>query len=802
MTLSALQASRKTVPFAISMACVVPWIAMRAQSVGECALVVVFALAAGFLYMILDLRGPIWQREKNRYVDTQIRDNLINLIPKDIHVTAEERQQLANSQILGDLGGIFWNTIDQDDVLRSHKQHFYSNGFAYTTSFDGFLLCAVFGVCYAAGSLVLSDSNLLIAGVGLILVGVICRSLAVAARRRRHLDLSREQLNLLKQEKGDFITERFRHIVLGWRAQGRPAAVVPADLPERSSLRKELIAGFCFVGAFVALAFLSRGWFGPGPNVKIAPEVKSGYVTEGSHNKVAAVVFVHGIFGTKDDTWLSADHNATFPRLLATDPALKDRVDVFAFEYFTPKFGAAPSIVDLADQLRGDLDDKRVFEDHQKVAFLAHSMGGLVVREYLLNNQIRIQKVPMVFFYATPTNGAEMARVGQLVSANPQLRGMVPIEGNDLLQSIQSGWMDSGQTKSIASYCGVEELPTAGIMIVTRSSATSLCNQPLDPFSANHIEIVKPPNREDSRYTRFVSALYKDVLTADSKAAVTPEGEKFEFEIDTRADGADRALDGLAKMTWLDGDSNTGSGTSLRFAGNAISGAMYNLDHPRDGVPEFENVAFLPLMLAFKRRVPGARVDQLIATYKRIKEFCDSQPKYEDVDRKLAREKVSEAIQRLRKDVSALRAKGPSPPPPAPLPDKPTLVVDTTVDEPRKVAIEIRNTGRGVAHVHTMRTFVSGHYVQDGGNPDHGIPVLRELGTHSDIHWRYPGDQGYEIPPKGVTAIWWLDDMSEKSVEDFKSLIRGLALEVCYCSDQGECQWTVFKRKVPDGNCQ
>jgi pimeloyl-ACP methyl ester carboxylesterase len=665
MTLNALESSRKKAPFAISVACVVPWIAIRTQSLGECAVVVVFALMVGFLYMILDLRGPIWHREKNRYVNTQIRDNLITLIPDDIHVTAEERQQLANSQILGDLGGIFWNTIDQNVVLRSHKEHFYSNGFAYTTAFDGFLLCTVFGVCYAAASLVLSDAILMITGAALILVGVICRWLAVPARRRRHLDLSLEQLNLLRQERGDFIADRFRQIVLGWRDHGRAAGVAPADPPEGSMLRRELAIGLCFVGAFVALVFLSRGWFGPGPNVKLAPEVNSGYVTEGSHNKLAVVVFVHGIFGTKDDTWLSANHNATFPQLLATDPAVKDKTDVFVFEYFTPKFGAAPSIVDLADQLRGDLDDHHVLEDHQKIAFLAHSMGGLVVREYLLNHQDRIGKVPMVFFYATPTNGAEMARVGQLVSVNPQLRGMVPIEGNDLLQAIQSGWMNSDKAKSIASFCGVEELPTAGIMIVTRSSATSLCNQPLDPFSASHIDIVKPSNREDPRYTRFVSALQKKVLATNSQAQVGHEGSepevaKFEFEINARADGADAALDALAKMTWLDGDSNTGSGTSLRFAGNAISGVMYSLDRPREGVPEFKEMYFLPLMLAFMQRASGyprARIDGSIAAYKRIKEFCGTQPKYEDVDRKLTREGINEAIQRLRKDVSALRVK-------------------------------------------------------------------------------------------------------------------------------------------------
>jgi triacylglycerol esterase/lipase EstA (alpha/beta hydrolase family) len=105
--------------------------------------------------------------------------------------------------------------------------------------------------------------------------------------------------------------------------------------------------------------------------------------------------------------------------------------------------GLAPSIVDLADQLRGDLDDHHVFEDHQKVVFLAHSMGGIVVREFLLNQQSRLAKVPMIFFYATPTNGSELAVLSKLASSNPQLRGMVPVEGNDLLQSIQSMWLVS-----------------------------------------------------------------------------------------------------------------------------------------------------------------------------------------------------------------------------------------------------------------------------------------------------------------------------------------------------------------------
>jgi triacylglycerol esterase/lipase EstA (alpha/beta hydrolase family) len=246
-------------------------------------------------------------------------------------------------------------------------------------------------------------------------------------------------------------------------------------------------------------------------------DIESEYVGQPPHNKPVAVVFVHGIFGTKNDSWVNK--GKSFPTLLATDPRLEKNVDVFLFEYFTPKFSTAASIVGLADQLRGSLEDNRVFEDHQQVVFLSHSMGGIIVRQFLLTKRDRVAKVPMLYFYATPTNGSELTEIAKQVSSNPQLRGMLPLEGNDLLQSIQSGWLGGVDLRRIPSYCAYETLPTDGVNIVSISSATALCNQDLDPITADHIEIVKPKDRSDRRYTRFVSALHRSVPHAENEVA-------------------------------------------------------------------------------------------------------------------------------------------------------------------------------------------------------------------------------------------------------------------------------------------
>jgi hypothetical protein len=518
MTLSELQAWRKKAPWFVSILCVLPWLLFRTHPFSGPRLTgTSFALAVALItpisYVILDLRERRWSREMAEHVGAQIKRELIALVPDDLHVTPGEREELMGSEIYKKLTGVFWGALDQSEVMKAQKEHFYSNGLEYSTAIDVFLLLRFFGLCYVVVSVVLRDFPLFCVGGLLTLMALLTRWFGVPRARRRHLALSSEQLDWLRREKGQLVRDRFREIVLGWRgsnAAERPS--VRAVAGRRGNLIVPDVLTLVSLAALAAVGVALGRWTGPSDLDGSAPEIRSSYISDGKHNKPAVVVFVHGIFGTKKDTWLNQGSGGSFPELLATDPELKDKIDVFAFEYFTPKWGAAPSIVDLADQLRGELNDHHVYEDHKKVVFLAHSMGGIIVRQFLLNHQERMSQVPMIFFYATPTNGSELASLAEIASDNPQLRGMKPIEGNDLLQSIQSMWLSSNAAKSIASYCGVEELPTSGVMVVTRSSATSMCNRDLDPFSANHIDIVKPTDRTDPRYARFVSALHAEIL--------------------------------------------------------------------------------------------------------------------------------------------------------------------------------------------------------------------------------------------------------------------------------------------------
>ena len=221
MTLSALQIWRKTIPFFLSVVCVLPWTLVRPDAFSQVQIpsaiaILAFALVIAFFYVTLKLREPRWKRENKEYVGEQVKNALLDLIPADLDITPAERVQLAKSEVGKNLDGVLWRAIQQSDVLRAQKEHFYSNGLEYTSVIDVYLLCRFFGICHLAASLILGDLWPFVIGASEISVALIAWWLAIPRTRRAHLNLSAQQLELLRQEQREFVEERFRQIVLGW----------------------------------------------------------------------------------------------------------------------------------------------------------------------------------------------------------------------------------------------------------------------------------------------------------------------------------------------------------------------------------------------------------------------------------------------------------------------------------------------------------------------------------------------------------------------------------------------------------
>jgi pimeloyl-ACP methyl ester carboxylesterase len=94
-----------------------------------------------------------------------------------------------------------------------------------------------------------------------------------------------------------------------------------------------------------------------------------------------SVVFVHGILSSADTCWRNPD-GAFWPELLASDPELATQ-GIYVFTYRTGFFSGSYRISDIVDALKEFMRLDRVTES-ARIVFVCHSMGGIVVRKYLV----------------------------------------------------------------------------------------------------------------------------------------------------------------------------------------------------------------------------------------------------------------------------------------------------------------------------------------------------------------------------------------------------------------------------------
>jgi pimeloyl-ACP methyl ester carboxylesterase len=212
------------------------------------------------------------------------------------------------------------------------------------------------------------------------------------------------------------------------------------------------------------------------------------------------IVFVHGVLGDGTSTWTNGQ--SYWPSLITKDPAF-DGCSIYVYEYPTNLIKDTFSIDEIAENMRLRFEADGI-TSHREIVFLTHSMGGLVVRAYLLKYRGVSSRVRFVYFFSTPTTGSEIADLATLISRNSQFAKMKPMQSADYLADLQRSWLDA--EFPFPSYCAYEKQKVYGLLIVTQASAASLCSKHLDPIDANHITIVKPADMNDVPYVAFKAA--------------------------------------------------------------------------------------------------------------------------------------------------------------------------------------------------------------------------------------------------------------------------------------------------------
>jgi pimeloyl-ACP methyl ester carboxylesterase len=218
---------------------------------------------------------------------------------------------------------------------------------------------------------------------------------------------------------------------------------------------------------------------------------------------------VHGVFSTSADTWGDVKTGNTWPELVKADKKFKD-FDINLVNYRTTYFTAAPSIYEVAKRELQRLKDKGIFNQYKEIYFVAHSMGGLVVKSLLkqlnrTDDEPLLRQVKAVVYLGTPSQGASEATLGKWLSFNPQLAAMGPAHLNQWISELEDDWnrlMDGRkEARSPRAFCAYEIRPYfLGYIVVPREAAVSRCDA-FQGLDFDHSELAVPTNIDDDPYS-------------------------------------------------------------------------------------------------------------------------------------------------------------------------------------------------------------------------------------------------------------------------------------------------------------
>jgi len=236
------------------------------------------------------------------------------------------------------------------------------------------------------------------------------------------------------------------------------------------------------------------------------------FIARADDLKPRVIVFVHGIHGSRE-SW-RASNGAYWPQLIQTDPQFQ-KSDVVVAEYPTPTIHGQLSSLELSEILWQGLKRQRVWE-HSEVVFIAHSLGGILTEEMLLNHPADAARVHFIVSYATPHQGSFVANLAKIYDSDPLLTDIRESNDNSFLMDLEQKWRSTQSVARIHRYCAFEALDTstgagigrylgAHIRVVNYYSATYGCDVDAPPqkITADHVDIVRPASRLAEAYTFF-----------------------------------------------------------------------------------------------------------------------------------------------------------------------------------------------------------------------------------------------------------------------------------------------------------
>ncbi|MDX1928300.1 MAG: hypothetical protein SFV81_17365 [Pirellulaceae bacterium] len=264
---------------------------------------------------------------------------------------------------------------------------------------------------------------------------------------------------------------------------------------------------------------------------EISKEILTSYDVDGifkiagcnNKDRVADVIFVHGLGGNAKETWHPENQPDKFwPKWIHEKIP---NVGVWTIEYEaaqTAWTGSALSLPDRAADVLGRLSLAGL--GNHPIIFVTHSLGGLVVKELLQRGtgdqvadwMVVANAVRGVMFIATPHSGSDLSTYLKYVSAFARTTPSISdLEAHHPRLRASNVWFRNNFTR-LKIRVGVlyETKPTTkfkiGAMVVDATSADpGIPGIAPEPVELDHVEICKPESKSSKVFLHTVRLIEK-----------------------------------------------------------------------------------------------------------------------------------------------------------------------------------------------------------------------------------------------------------------------------------------------------
>ncbi|KAH6957547.1 ankyrin repeat-containing domain protein [Ilyonectria sp. MPI-CAGE-AT-0026] len=262
---------------------------------------------------------------------------------------------------------------------------------------------------------------------------------------------------------------------------------------------------------------------------------------------IVDIVFIHGLTGDREKTWIATDASEPWPKTLLPSKLPTARVLTFGYDAYVVDWKDVVSqnrIGNHAWNLLTSLASYREDDDtnERPVIFVCHSLGGLVCEDALFTSRQRserhlqniLQSTRGIAFLGTPHHGAGLARWAKLLSTSIGIIKQTNTEivavlkrDSEVLARIQDGFHTmvlarGKEGQPIEISCFYEQLPLPAVGLVVPQDSAVLPGYIPIGIRGNHIDMTKFASVDDPGFGAVYGELRR--WTKQLAQAATPVG--------------------------------------------------------------------------------------------------------------------------------------------------------------------------------------------------------------------------------------------------------------------------------------